>query len=91
MGVDNFLVLIPALNLSEEKYLLDTYSNALSYDIGKIWNFLLAFNCFRFAGILQGVFKRSQEGNNAGKDANQVGKLTEPVSDLGMNFLKLYI
>ena len=43
------------------------------------------------AGILQGVFKRSKDGNNSGKDANQVGLLTEPVSKMGEQFLKLYI
>ena len=43
------------------------------------------------AGILQGVFKRSKDGNNAGKNANQVGLLTEPVSKMGEQFLKLYI
>ena len=77
--------------IPKEKELLQLYADALGYDIGKSWNFLLAFNCFRFAGILQGVFKRSKDGNNAGKDANQVGLLTEPVSKMGEQFLKLYI
>ena len=77
--------------IPKEKELLQLYADALGYDIGKSWNFLLAFNCFRFAAILQGVFKRSKDGNNAGKDANQVGLLTEPVSKMGEQFLKLYI
>ena len=45
--------------IPKEKELLQLYADALGYDIGKSWNFLLAFNCFRFAGILQGVFKLS--------------------------------
>ncbi len=77
--------------IPEEKDLLQLYKDALGYDIGKSWNFLLAFNCFRFAGILQGVYKRSKDGNNAGKDANSVGLLTEPVSKMGEKLLKLYL
>ncbi len=77
--------------IPKEKDLLQLYTDALGYDIGKSWNFLLAFNCFRFAGILQGVYKRSKDGNNAGKDANSVGLLTEPVSKMGEQFLRLYL
>ena len=77
--------------IPEEKDLLQLYKDALGYDIGKSWNFLLAFNCFRFAGILQGVYKRSKDGNNVGKDANSVGLLTEPVSKMGEKLLKLYL
>lgn len=77
--------------IPEENDLLQLYKDALGYDIGKSWNFLLAFNCFRFAGILQGVYKRSKDGNNAGKDANSVGLLTEPVSKMGEKLLKLYL
>ncbi len=32
-------------------------------DISKHWNFYLAFTFFRVAAILQGVYKRSQQGN----------------------------
>ena len=77
--------------IPEENDLLQLYKDALGYDIGKSWNFLLAFNCFRFAGILQGVYKRSKDGNNVGKDANSVGLLTEPVSKMGEKLLKLYL
>ena len=31
-------------------------------DISKHWNFYLAFTFFRVAAILQGVYRRSQQG-----------------------------
>jgi len=74
-----------------EKNLFEQYSNALGHDVHKHWNYLLAFNCFRFASILQGITKRVLVGNNAGNNAEEVGKLAEPVSRMGELFLKKYI
>ncbi len=79
------------LGIPSEKEILDVYSKSLQHDIGKSWNFLLAFNSFRFAGILQGITKRLKEGNNAGSDAKEVGLLTEPVANIGKHFLELYL
>ena len=79
------------LGIPSEKKILDTYSKRLGYEIGKSWNFLLAFNSFRFAGILQGITKRVEEGNNAGTNAEEVGLLTEPVANIGKHFLELYL
>ncbi len=33
------------------------------------WNFYLAFSCFRFAAILQGVYRRGLEGNAASRES----------------------
>ena len=74
-----------------EKNLFDKYSNTLGLDIQRHWNYLLGFNCFRFAGILQGIAKRVLDGNNAGNDASQVGELAEPVANMGELLLKDYI
>ena len=43
--------------IPKEKELLQLYADALGYDVGKSWNFLLAFNCFRFAGIYKVYLK----------------------------------
>ena len=77
--------------IPSEKEIFETYSNALSYDISKYWYYLLAFNSFRFAGILQGITKRSLIGNNAGQNAKKIGKQAEPVAKMGEIFLKKYI
>ena len=74
-----------------EKELFEIYSNELGYDIMKHWNYLLAFNCFRFAGILQGITKRVLDGNNAGSHAKQIGNQALPVAKMGEIFLKEYI
>ena len=77
--------------IPSEKKILETYSNAINYDISKYWYYLLAFNAFRFAGILQGITKRVLIGNNAGKNAKTIGKQAEPVARMGEIFLKKYI
>ena len=41
-----------------------------------ITNFHLAFACFRFAVIFEGIAKRAQIGTAAGADAEQVGRLS---------------
>jgi aminoglycoside phosphotransferase (APT) family kinase protein len=38
--------------------------------------FHLAFACFRFAVILEGIAKRAEIGTAAGADAEQVGRLS---------------
>ena len=75
---------------TEEK-ILESYLNLTNFDKPKYWKFLLAFNCFRFAGILQGIAKRVIDGNNSGENAYEVGEQTEPVADLGLKILKEYL
>ena len=79
------------LGIPSEDYLVNNYSASLGYDIGKAWNYLLAFNSFRFAGILQGITKRVKEGNNTGKNAKEVGLMTKPVAKMGKYFLEKYL
>ncbi|MGI9400120.1 MAG: phosphotransferase family protein, partial [Rhizobiaceae bacterium] len=52
-----------ALGLPEEKSYIEAYCKRRG--LGKIenWNFYLAFSFFRLAAILQGVYKRSLDGN----------------------------
>jgi acyl-CoA dehydrogenase family protein 10 len=47
-------------------------------------NFLFyqVFSLFRAASILQGVFKRSQQGNASAADASQIGAYAEHLADL---------
>ncbi|MEM7193836.1 MAG: phosphotransferase family protein [Pseudomonadota bacterium] len=46
-------------------------------------DYWIAFHCFRFAAIVQGVHKRSLDGNASAADAEQVGRMAMPVADLG--------
>ena len=48
---------IPSL----EEY-IQMYSDKMQVNAQENWEFYVAFVCFRFASILQGVYKRSTQG-----------------------------
>ena len=50
------------------------------------WNFYLAYNLFRAAGITQGIMKRVQEGTAASIHAVEAGKKARPMAELGWQF-----
>lgn len=52
------------------------------------WPFYMAFNCFRFAAIAQGVFKRHLDGNASSESAATIGALAKPVAALGVRFIQ---
>ena len=45
---------------------------AKSAPVGDEWRFYVCFSLFRAAAILQGVYKRSRQGNASAKDAVRV-------------------
>jgi len=47
------------------------------------FNFYLAYNLFRLAGIAQGIAKRALEGTASSAKAVETGKLARPVAELG--------
>ncbi len=47
------------------------------------WHFFLAFGFFRFAAIMQGVYKRSLDGNASNARAAEYGSLVTPLARLG--------
>ncbi|XP_071499816.1 acyl-CoA dehydrogenase family member 10-like [Diadema antillarum] len=48
--------------------------------------FYMAFSYFRIAAILQGVYKRSTQGQASSAKAKAVGALAESIADLGWSF-----
>ncbi|MBA2548157.1 MAG: phosphotransferase [Burkholderiaceae bacterium] len=50
------------------------------------WNFYLAYNLFRIAAILQGVFKRSTEGIASSDNAAQSGARARALADIGWRY-----
>ena len=90
-GLSNFNNQKSYSGIPTEEKILESYLNLTSLDKPKYWKFLLAFNCFRFAGILQGIAKRVIDGNNSGENAYEVGEQAEPVADLGSKILKEYL
>lgn len=49
----------------------------------KYWNFYLAFALFRLAGIGQGVYKRSLQGNASSTNASSFGQITIAIANTG--------
>ena len=47
------------------------------------WNFYLAYNLFRLAGILQGIAKRVEMGTASSAQARQAGAGARPLADMG--------
>ena len=50
------------------------------------WNFYLAYNLFRIAAILQGVYKRATEGIASSDNALQAGQNVKALAELGWNY-----
>jgi aminoglycoside phosphotransferase (APT) family kinase protein len=47
------------------------------------WNFYLAYNMFRLAGILQGIAKRVETGTASSAQARQAGAGARPLAEMG--------
>jgi Predicted aminoglycoside phosphotransferase len=47
------------------------------------FDFYLAYNLFRMAGILQGIMKRVEEGTASSEHARAMGRAARPVAELG--------
>ena len=90
-GLGNDGNLIQNSGIPSEDMILEKYLNKTGLEKPKYWKYLLAFNSFRFAGILQGIAKRLIDGNNAADNAYQVGEQAEPVAKLGAELLKEYL
>ena len=90
-GLGNNGNLIQNSGIPSEEMILEKYLNKTGLEKPKYWKYLLAFNSFRFAGILQGIAKRLIDGNNAADNAYQVGEQAEPVAKLGAELLKEYL
>jgi aminoglycoside phosphotransferase (APT) family kinase protein len=50
------------------------------------WDFYLAYNMFRIAGILQGIMKRAVDGTVASAHALDAGKRAKPMAELGWKY-----
>ncbi len=72
--------------LTEEQY-VSAYCKKMGLQSIPNWTFYLAFSFFRFAAILQGVFKRAIDGNASSDKAFQVGKLTRPLAATAVDLI----
>ena len=78
--------------LSEREY-MEMYCENSGKDLSKNWEFYMAFNMFKIAGILQGILGRVRDGTAASKHAEERGNMVFPLSEAAWstieeNFLK---
>ena len=66
-----------------ESELLDEYCRCAGLDEIPHWRFYLAFSFFRFAAILQGVYRRGLEGNAASREALSKRELVRVCAEIG--------
>ncbi len=72
-----------ALGIPEEAAYVRRYCERTGRDGIAHWNFYLAFSLFRLAAILQGVWRRAQDGQASAADAQIIGAKAHPLADIG--------
>ncbi len=72
------------LGIPSEQQLVAQYCREAKISGIKNFSFYIAFSFFRLASIIQGVAKRSMQGNASSRQASAVGGYTEPVAKLGL-------
>ena len=83
-GVDKSAIGVP----SEQDYVA-RYCERRGIGRIKNWNFYLAFCFFRMAAILQGVYKRSLDGNASNpQKAKEYGKAVPVLGNMAMNIVR---
>lgn len=77
---------LAALGIPSEQEYLERYLQrvgATQAPSATEWNFYMAYNMFRMAGILQGVKARALAGNAASTQALEAGSRARPMAELG--------
>lgn len=74
------------LGIPSDLEYLALYCNNLGMNPIENWNFYLAFSFFRISAILQGVYKRSLQGQASSDKGEIVGKLAAKMADLAWVF-----
>uniref|UniRef100_UPI0035902B65 acyl-CoA dehydrogenase family member 10 isoform X2 n=1 Tax=Myxine glutinosa TaxID=7769 RepID=UPI0035902B65 len=77
---------LAALGIPSDQQIVEMYSQGMGHSSPANWNFYLAFCFFRAASILQGVYKRSLEGQASSASAGQAGKIVSDLADLAWDF-----
>jgi aminoglycoside phosphotransferase (APT) family kinase protein len=80
-----------SLGIPDEAALVAAFCAKTGLERPANWDALIAFQCFRFAAILQGVLKRHLDGNASADNAASVGGQAKLVAGLGKDILSRYI
>jgi aminoglycoside phosphotransferase (APT) family kinase protein len=89
-GIDSRGTLVDAdlaqLGIPTLREYIERYSERTGYRFDADLPFYRAFNLFRVAAILQGVARRSLDGNAASADAGQIAGLITPLAQAAWRF-----
>jgi len=77
---------LAALGIPEEAEYIARYCRRTGRTAIEHWDFYLAYNLFRIAAIVQGVYKRATEGIASSNNALEHGQRARKLADLGWNF-----
>jgi aminoglycoside phosphotransferase (APT) family kinase protein len=78
---------LEALGIPSQEQYIATYCARTGATIRpEDFNFYLAYNMFRLAGIMQGIMKRYVDGTAASPQALQNGKAARPMAELGWQY-----
>ena len=83
LGVD-----LKALGIPTEEEYVAAYCKRTGRDGIPKLDFYIAYNIFRLAGIAQGVYARSVQGNASNERAKELGALVEPMADYAWGIAK---
>lgn len=77
---------LAALNIPNEAAYVDAYCRRTGRDNLPKLDFYFAYNLFRLAAIVQGVYHRSTLGNASNAKAKEYGAMVEPMADYAWTF-----
>jgi aminoglycoside phosphotransferase (APT) family kinase protein len=77
---------LAALGIPDEAACIATYERCVGRRVTGDWNFYLAYNLFRLAGIIQGIVKRAEVGTASNARAKDYAGLVRPLAQLGQGF-----
>jgi aminoglycoside phosphotransferase (APT) family kinase protein len=75
-----------ALGIPSEAEYIRRYCERTARAAIEHWSFYLAYNLFRIAAILQGVYKRATEGMGASDNSLAAGERVKALADLGWRY-----
>lgn len=76
------------LGIPSEADIVKHYCELRGINAIENWHFYLAFSFFRFASIVQGVYKRALMGNASSEKAIATGKLVKPLAQLALQAIQ---
>lgn len=79
---------LAALNIPDEAAYVDAYCRRTGREGLPQLDFYFAYNLFRLAAIVQGVYHRSTQGNASNSKAKEYGAMVEPMADYAWSFAK---